>query len=296
MGIFLYIKHMNRLNNYSASNDGNGKESKEMMKLQVFNNELFGSIRVVVVDNEPYFVGRDVAIALGYAKPENAIPQHVDKEDTLKQGIPDGQGFMQNTTIINESGLYSLIFGSKLPLAKNFKRWVTSDVLPSIRKTGGYIHSTTEDTPELIMARALQVAQATIENHQRLIHALEEDNGKLSKENEVLAPKAKYTDEVLMSETTYTMTQVAKEFGMGANAFSDFLFKKKVLYRQSGMWMMFAKYDDKGYSAVRTKKIENGKGSVITSSYLVWTEKGRMFLHNKFDRELNVDQQLNIFD
>lgn len=287
---------MNRLNNCPASNDGKGKESKEMMKLQVFNNEFFGLIRAVVVDNEPYFVGRDVAIALGYAKPENAISQHVDKEDTLKQGIPDNQGFVQNTTIINESGLYSLIFGSKLPLAKNFKRWVTSEVLPSIRKTGGYIHTTTEDTPELIMARALQVAQATIEKHQRLVQALEKENGKLSKEKEVLAPKAKYTDEVLMSETTYTMTQVAKEFGMAANAFSDFLFKKKVIYRQSGMWMMFAKYDDKGYSAVRTKTIDKNSGSVFTSSYLVWTEKGRMFLHNKFDKELKVDTQLDMFD
>lgn len=287
---------MNRLNNYSASNDGNGKESKEMMKLQVFNNELFGLIRAVVVENEPYFVGRDVATALGYSDPVSAITQHVDNEDRVKHRIPDNQGFKQNTTIINESGLYSLIFGSKLPLAKSFKRWVTSDVLPSIRKTGGYIHSTTEDTPELIMARALQVAQATIKNHQRLIQALEEDNGKLSKENEVLVPKAKYTDEVLMSETTYTMTQVAKEFGMGANDFSDFLFKKKIIYRQSGMWMMFAKYDNEGYSAVRTKTIDKNRGSVFTSSYLVWTEKGRMFLHNKFDKELNIDTQLDIFD
>lgn len=106
--------------------------------LQEFQNSQFGTVRTVQVDNQPYFVGRDVAIALGYAKPENALSQHVDNEDTLKQGIPDRQGFIQKTTLINESGLYALVFGSKLPSAKQFKRWVTSEVLPTIRRTGGY--------------------------------------------------------------------------------------------------------------------------------------------------------------
>lgn len=106
--------------------------------LQEFQNSQFGTVRTVQVDNQPYFVGRDVAIALGYAKPENALSQHVDNEDTLKQGIPDRQGFIQKTTLINESGLYALVFGSKLPAAKQFKKWVTSEVLPAIRRTGSY--------------------------------------------------------------------------------------------------------------------------------------------------------------
>lgn len=105
-----------------------------MNELVNFKNEDFGEIRTMLVDGVPYFVGRDVALALGYAKPRNAILQHVDNEDALKQGIPDSQGFMQQTTLINESGVYSLIFGSKLETAKSFKKWVTSEVLPSIRK------------------------------------------------------------------------------------------------------------------------------------------------------------------
>ena len=187
-------------------------------------------------------------------------------------------------------------------VALEFARWLSpvfaiwcNDKIKELLTTG----KTTlqkEESRELRLAKALLEASEIVEEYKAANVALMEKNETLTEENKTLAPKAKYTDEVLMSETTYTMTQVAKEFGMAANAFSEFLFKKKVIFRQSGMWMMFAKYDDEGYSAVRTKKIENGKGSVITRSYLVWTEKGRMFLHNKFDRELNIDPLLDMFD
>lgn len=107
-----------------------------MSELKIFKNEEFGEVRTMLVNGEPYFVGKDVASVLGYSNTRNAILQHVDSEDDLKQGVPDSQGFTQQTTLINESGLYSLIFGSKLESAKSFKRWVTSEVLPAIRKTG----------------------------------------------------------------------------------------------------------------------------------------------------------------
>ena len=109
-------------------------------KLQVFKNEEFGEIRTLEIDGEPYFVGKDVASVLGYAKPLNAISKHVDEDDSLKRGLIDSLGRTQQTIIINESGLYSLILSSKLPTAKKFKRWVTSEVLPTIRKTGGYVN------------------------------------------------------------------------------------------------------------------------------------------------------------
>lgn len=109
-------------------------------KLQVFKNEEFGEIRTLEIDGEPYFVGKDVASVLGYAKPLNAISKHVDEDDSLKRGLIDSLGRTQQTIVINESGLYSLILSSKLPTAKKFKRWVTSEVLPTIRKTGGYVN------------------------------------------------------------------------------------------------------------------------------------------------------------
>lgn len=108
-------------------------------EIKIFENPDFGKIRTMEINGEPYFVGRDVALILGYSKPENALSAHVDGDDTLKQGVIDSLGREQNTTVINESGLYSLIMSSKLSKAKEFKRWVTSEVLPTIRKTGGYI-------------------------------------------------------------------------------------------------------------------------------------------------------------
>ena len=113
--------------------------------VQIFNNPEFGDVRVVMQDGEPWFVGKDVAKILGYAKPLNAIATHVDEDDSLKQGLTDSLGRIQETIIINESGLYSLILSSKLPSAKKFKRWVTSEVLPTIRKTGGYVDQSRSD-------------------------------------------------------------------------------------------------------------------------------------------------------
>lgn len=136
-------------------------------QLKVFTNSEFGSVRTVEVNGVPYFVGRDVATILAYAKPENAIATHVDGDDTLKQGIIDSLGRTQQTTLINESGLYSLVFGSKLPNAKKFTKWVTSEVLPSIRKTGSY------NVPQMSVNELIfEMAKSNLETEKR-INALE---------------------------------------------------------------------------------------------------------------------------
>lgn len=133
-----------------------------MEKIKIFNNPDFGDVRTVMIDGEPWFVGRDVAKALGYAKPENAIRNNVDKDDTLSEGVTDSLGRRQDTLIVNESGLYSLIFGSKLDSAKKFKRWVTSEVLPTLRKTGGY------RVPQTIPEQIQLLAQGNVELNQRV--------------------------------------------------------------------------------------------------------------------------------
>lgn len=256
-----------------------------MNEVKIFNNPLFGEVRVFIVNNEPWFVGKDVALLLGYAKPENALSTHVDDEDktiTLIQGT--GSNYKSNTTIINESGMYSLVFGSRLKTAKEFKRWVTSDVLPSIRKTGGYIATTQEDTPELIMARALQVAQATINKHQQM---LEQANERIALQDTQLkqqAPKVKYIDDVLQSVNTYTSTQMSKELGLReAEQLHKILKEKGVMFKQSGQWMLTAKYCEHGYTKPRTHQFTRNDGSVGTNTTTVWTEKGRVFLHNMFN-------------
>lgn len=251
-------------------------------KIQIFNSPQFGQIRTVQVNNQPYFVGRDVATALGYSNPVSAISQHVDNEDSVKHAIPDNQGFMQQTTVISESGVYALIFGSKLPAAKEFKRWVTSEVLPSIRRTGGYLATTEQDTPELIMARALQVAQATIDNHRQRVQMLEGENEHLTNEVKQLAPKAQYTDDVLQSPSTYTMTQVAKELNFkSVGAFLKYMVEEKILFRQSGQYQLTAKYAGNGYTTTRTARFFHKDGTPDASTSTVWTEIGRVFLHTK---------------
>lgn len=142
-----------------------------MNNLQVFKNEEFGEIRTVTIDDEPWFVGKDVATALGYANPKNAVPKYVSEEDRqIFQSHQNGYFEIptRGLTIINESGLYSLILSSKLPTAKKFKHWVTSEVLPSIRKHGGYIMNQENMTPEQIMAVGILVAQKVIENQKRI--------------------------------------------------------------------------------------------------------------------------------
>lgn len=153
------------------------------MEITIFENAEFGSIRTAEINNDIWFVGKDVAEALGYSNTSDAILKHVDEED---KGVAkcDTLGGVQNLTVINESGVYALVFGSKLPTAKAFKRWVTSEVLPSIRKKGGYIHTTEEDTPDVIMAKALILAQQTIEEKKKIIasqqRVLEENRPKVA--------------------------------------------------------------------------------------------------------------------
>ena len=142
-----------------------------MNNLQVFNSQEFGAIRTVTIDGDPWFVGKDVATALGYGDTDQAIRKHVQDEDKLTRQI-DGGGQKRNATIINESGLYALIFGSKLESAKRFKHWVTSEVLPSIRQNGGYIKNQENLTPEQIVANALIVAQNIINDKDKQIEEM----------------------------------------------------------------------------------------------------------------------------
>ena len=137
--------------------------------LQLFTNSQFGNLRTLVIDNEPWFVGKDVASALGYSKERNALDRHVDKDDALKRGITDSMGRTQQMTIINESGLYSLILSSKLPTAKQFKHWVTAEVLPAIRKTGGYIAGEKDMTDEELICKALILVNKKVEERNEVI-------------------------------------------------------------------------------------------------------------------------------
>ncbi len=201
-----------------------------MNDLQVFKSSEFGEIRSVLINGDPYFVGKDVAEALGYAKPENAVGTHIDAEDkttTLIQGT--GSNYKSKAVVINESGLYALILSSKLPTAKKFKHWVTAEILPSIRKNGGYIAGQEDDPPEVLVAKALVVAQNIIAENQKKIAEL--------------TPKAEYFDALVERNLLTNLRDTAKELEIKERKFVAWLESKGFIYRdQRNQIKPFAPY------------------------------------------------------
>jgi len=216
-------------------------------QLQIFDHPEFGAIRTLVIDNDPWFVGKDVAVALKYENPTKAIRDHIDDEDkkmgvqNVTPSVKDNLGRDQYPTFINESGLYSLILSSKLPTAKQFKRWVTSEVLPSIRKTGGYISGQETLTDTELMAKALMVAQKTIAARDARISALTVENSALAVDNQVMRPKADYFDELVSRNLLTSFRETAKQLDVKEKAFITFLMDHKYIYRdQKGKLMPYA--------------------------------------------------------
>lgn len=250
-----------------------------MNELKIFQNSEFGTIRTLSINNEPWFVGKDVASILGYAKPENAIANHVyeeDKTSTLIQG--SGSNYKSKAIIINESGLYSLILSSKLPRAKEFKRWVTSDVLPAIRKHGGYL--TPEKVEEALLNPDTIIKLATelkAEREARKNAELEAASAKQVIGE--LKPKADYTDRILSSKGTVTTTAIAKDYGMSATGFNKLLHELHVIYKIGKQWFLYAKYQAKGYTHSKTFDFVHTDGKPDCNMQTEWTQKGRLFLY-----------------
>lgn len=247
-----------------------------MDNVTIFNSPEFGDIRTVTIDNEPWFVGKDVATALGYANPKNAVPAHVDDDDKLNTQIEYADQ-KRTVTVINESGLYSLILSSKLPSAKRFKHWVTSEVLPAIRKTGFY--GTTE-----FINKALNNPDVMIEMLQE-IKRQREENVRLGDEIlarqqiiETMQPKADYYDKILSSTDTVSVTQIAKDYGMSPQDLNQLLNEIGVQYKVNGQWVLYQKHSSYGYTKSQT--FFNHKTG-YTGMQTRWTQKGRLFLYEK---------------
>ena len=237
-------------------------------QIQIFEHKDFGKIRVIEIDGEPWFVGKDVSDILGYVNTRKALIDHVDSEDkntvTIRDGIPGNP----NKTIINESGLYCLILSSKLPQAKTFRRWVTSEVLPSIRKHGAYA---TQDTLEKMIGNP-QFTEA-------LLDALAEEHSKnVVLENKVneLQPRAHYCDIVLLSGEAIPVSVIAKDYGMTAMFFNSLLHDLGIQYKVGGTWVLYQAYANKGY--MKTRTFYKPSGDSVIHGY--WTQRGRRFLYD----------------
>ena len=244
-----------------------------MNQIQIFQNQEFGAIRTMSnKQGEPMFCAKDVAEALGYDQPHKAIARHVEEDDGMKRTLIDSLGRKQRATFINESGLYALILSSKLESAKRFKRWVTSEVLPAIRKQGGYLIAKKGESEKELMKRALEIVKTTLARR-------DEQRAKLQ-------PRADYADEVLDSITCVTTTQLAKELGMSAQELNRRLCEMRIQYWQSGQYMLYAEFARQGFAKSRTHKRTLKHGMVLTEMYLVWTERGREFIHRLLDKQL----------
>ena len=242
-----------------------------MNELMVFNNAEFGQVRTMEINGEPWFVGKDVAAALGYERATKAISDRVDKEDIDEIPIQDSIGRMQKTPIINESGVYALIFGSKLPNAKKFKHWVTSEVLPTIRKTGSYSITQTKTDSYMIENPAERARRWAEEYEERL--ALE---CKIAEQQ----PKVDYHDAVLNKSGLMTTTAIAKDLGFtSAKQLNDLLKRDRVIYKKSDTYYLYADYEyliTEGYCDYKSYKNEN------SSLSLQWTEKGRKWIKERY--------------
>lgn len=249
-----------------------------MNELKIFQNSEFGTIRTLSINNEPWFVGKDVASILGYKDTVNALKSHVDEEDKKGWQITTTSRGLQSANIINESGLYSLILSSKLPKAKEFKHWVTSDVLPAIRKHGGYL--TPEKVEEVLLNPDTIIKLATelkAEREARKHAELEAASAKQVIGE--LQPKADYTDRILSSKGTVTTTAIAKDYGMSATGFNKLLHELHVIYKIGKQWFLYAKYQAKGYTHSKTFDFVHTDGKPDCNMQTEWTQKGRLFLY-----------------
>lgn len=252
-----------------------------MSNLQIFKNSKFGEIRGLEIEGEPWLVGRDIAVILGYAKPHNAISRHVDEDDTLKQGITDKLGRMQETTLINESGFYSLVLGSKLPEAKEFKRWVTHDVLPTIRKHGAYM--TPQKIEEVLLNpdTIIQLATTLKEEQQKRLEA--------ERQIEEQKPKVIFADAVTASKTSILVGELAKllrqnGIDTGQNRLFQWLRDNGYLIKRKGTdYNMPTQYSmDLGLFEVKETTITHSDGHISISKTPKVTGKGQIYFINKF--------------
>lgn len=249
-----------------------------MNKPQIFTFEEKEEIRTLLINDEPYFVGKDVAEVLGYQNGSRDVNRHVDEEDMLTHQI-SASGQNRNMTIINESGLYSLILKSKLPSARKFKRWVTSDVLPTIRKHGMYAKEELLNNPDLLIEVATKLKE------ERTLRLIAEQ--KVAE----MQPKVNYHDIILANKSVTPISFIAKNYGMSARQMNKMLHDFGIQYRQGKAWLLYAKYQNEGYTHIEMVPVQ---GTDNLKPIMKWTQKGHLFLYN-FLKEQDILPNIELF-
>lgn len=233
------------------------------MEIQLFKKEEFGEVRTLEVNGEPWFVAKDICDCLLIKNTTQAM-QKLDEDERTMFNI----GRQGETNIINESGLYSLIMTSRKPEAKQFKKWVTGEVLPSIRKNGGYISGQDELSDMELLAKALLITQNIIEEKDKKIKLAE---NKIEEDK----PKVIYYEEMLSSNSLMTTTVIAKDLGMSAVKLNLILHELGVQYKKGNVWVLYSKYDNKGYTRINFHLCDNGSNV----ANMKWTNRGRKLIY-----------------
>lgn len=244
-----------------------------MYDMKIYENPEFGVVRTFEIEGTPYFSGKDVADALGYANPQKALRDHVDEDDKTVN-----ESFTVNGTmgiLINESGMYSLVLSSKLPNARKFKRWITNEVLPAIRRHGVYAVDELLENPDMLIA-ALTELKAEREHRKLLEHTVAVQNQQISE----MKPKASYYDVVLNCKDLVAISTIAKDYGWSANRMNRYLYEKGVQFKQGNkIWLLYQKYAEKGYTSTKTHSYPGNDGTIHTKIHTYWTQQGRLFIY-----------------
>lgn len=234
-----------------------------MNNLQVFENEKFGTVRTITENGRTLFCGADVARALGYARPNEAISKHC--KGTLKRRIPTNGG-MQEMLFIPEGDIYRLAAKSQIPGADEFERWIFDEVLVSINHTGGYLGNTENMSDFELVSRALLIVQKQLEQRDETIRKI--------------APDAEYAQNCLLAENGIVTSSIAKDYGMSADSFNKLLKGLKIQYKRGGQWLLYAPYQAEGYMVSKTTPITHSDGRVELKVTSLWTAEGRKFLYD----------------
>ena len=250
-----------------------------MGNIEIFRNEEFGEIRTTTFSDEPWFCLADICKALVLSNPSRVAKRlEEDERSNFKLGRQGEANF------VNESGLYAVILRSDKPNAKKFRKWVTSEVLPSIRKNGGYIAGQEKLSDDELLEKAILVAQKKIADRDKQIHQLENEAIEMTKTISEMAPKVNYVDTILQNKGTVTVTQIAQDYGMSATKFNKALRDLGIQRKVNGQWILYGKYQGNGYVHSKTFDITRSNGQPDVTMNTEWTQKGRLFLYEELKK------------
>lgn len=255
-----------------------------MNELQVFKNAEFGSIRTLLINGEPHFVGRDIAEILGYSNTKDAIATHVYEEDRSVIQMSENTTLEisnRGLTVINESGLYSLILSSKMPNAKKFKRWVTAEVLPAIRKHGVFAVDEVLANPDILINALMKLKK---EREEKLV--LQQTVVVQNQQIVEMKPKASYYDVVLNCKDLVAISVIAKDYGWTANRMNQYLKEKGIQFKQGKkIWLLYKEYAEMGLTSTKTHTYSGSDGSAHSKPHTYWTQKGRLFIYDTLKKD-----------